>query len=438
MNILWCGVERFAEISTVLLNIYFLYRTLETKISVKKQVIAATVFIAVRMIYYVLFFEFRPYFAVFAAIIYACFVFEGRFRIYIVWNVVAVVIDGIVDATVASAYLLLPHASIDMIATPGIDRTIIVVIAKSFLFISYYFVTQKVDKQNKLSDSGFALALLIPVGCWLLLEVLFEYSRGLSKTMAQMTLTVGSFALLLIIISAIILYNRVTSDGKELARSKLQLRMVEVTQNHIAQVKMLYAQLSSVRHDLNNHFSAILGYANENQYDELKEYVRKLIDMDIKIAGHTNHPVIDILINTRSELAAEKGIDFETNFIFPNPLPIDDVDLCILIGNMLDNAFEASAESASPRYVNITARVVNSYWTLACRNSVQNKGSYRSSCSMNSTKTTPDMHGIGTRQIQTIAEKTGGFVSFKHDGYDFSTLVMLKLSENQLPANNEV
>jgi len=429
MNVIWYLAERLAEVITIVLSIYFLYRTMDTKVSMKKQVIATFVFIIIRIIYYTLTFEFRPYFAVLSGVLYAYSIFKGRLRGFIVWNVVAVVIEGIVDATVASMYLLLPRATVEFMGTPGIDRAIILFVSRCLLFVAYFFVTRKFNKYKKLSDGGFALAMLIPVGSWILLDVLFAYSDGLSKAVAQPMLAAGSFALLLILISAIILYNRIIIDEEKLARSQLQVRMFEITQNHISQINSLYTQLSSVRHDLHNHLSAILGYLNAEDYNSLKDYLSTLVTVSENIFEYTNHPVLNVLISSGASMAEEKNIDFAFNLILPQKLPVNDVDLCILVSNILDNAFEASERSSEPRYVNLTARIVDSYWTIACKNSVHDKSDYRSSTCMRSTKSKPELHGIGTRQIQEIAEKTGGFVAYKHKEYEFSTLVMLKMPQ---------
>jgi len=79
MNTMWFIIERFADAATIAFIIFFIYRIIEPKITYKKQIIAAVVFIIVKMIYYGMALELRPYFAVVSAMFYAYFVFEGRF-----------------------------------------------------------------------------------------------------------------------------------------------------------------------------------------------------------------------------------------------------------------------------------------------------------------------------------------------------------------------
>lgn len=428
MNMVWFIVERLAEISTIVLNVFFLYQTLNTKISINKQVSAGILLLVVRMAYYSLGFGYRPYFTVVISIVYAFIVFEGTFRTYVLWPVLAVVIDGVVDALVASVFLLFPDTSISLIGVPGIQRIIIVIAAKLLLFIAYYITTKKIDKNDTIDTVDSTLLISVPLACWILLEVFFTYGSELSGSEARPMIATGSFALLLIIISMMLLYSRITVNGKELAHSKLQLYMAQMTQEHIDQVNNLYIQLSAIRHNLHSHFFAITGYLNANDYSALEKYINNLIDVDMDISEHIKHPVLDALISSSIAMASKEHIEFTTSIILPEQLPISDVDLCILVSNMLDNAFEANRTAFAPHYINLTAQPHNAYWIIACRNAVRDKGDFRSSGIIKSTKKS-GMHGIGTRQIKEIAEKTGGFVTYRHKEYEFSTLVMLKMAD---------
>ena len=54
------------------------------------------------------------------------------------------------------------------------------------------------------------------------------------------------------------------------------------------------------------------------------------------------HPVLNALISTRAVMAKQLNINFEAKIVIPQELSVNDVDLCILISNLLDNAFEAN------------------------------------------------------------------------------------------------
>lgn len=419
--------ERFAEISTILLHIFFLHRTLSPKGGVRKQLLLGFIFACMRMIYYALGFGFRPYFSVLTAIFYASLALVGDIKSYTIWSIILVALDGIVDATVINLYLLFPNTHASLVMEPGPIRIMIILITKIVLFAVYYFITRKVDKEHEIRWRDSITLIIVPVGCWILLEIVFQFGDMLSNSLPL--LASGGIVLLLTMVSVVVLYNRITADGKELAQSKLQLRTAEMTQDHIVQINSMYGELSSIRHDLHNHFAAISGYLNAKDYGALKQYVEGLIDIEMDTPEYSKHPVLNILISSRMAMAQNLNIDFTSNIILPDQIPITDVDLCILVSNMLDNSIEANEKSAMPRFINLYARIENAYWVVGCRNSTYNQGRFRAVGSLKSTKETAGIHGIGTKQIQKIAEKTGGFVTYRHENYQFSTLAMIKMPD---------
>ena len=427
MNIVAFIVERFAELSTIIFSMFFLYRVLDTKISIKKQIIVGTVFICASMFYFYMNLGYNPYFSLFTGLIYAQIVFAGKFRTNLFWNMIAIVMDGVVDASVISVFLLLPDASIAQAGLPGIERTVIILVSKSILLLLYYIITLRVDKSDLIQGLDSIFLFLIPVGCWTMLELQFKYGNELASDISQPLFAVGSITLFVIITSVVITYNRITSYFKEAARSKIHLRIAETTQEHIGQINDLYMQLSAVRHDLHNHFSAISGYIKAKEYERLEEYVGNLTDITASAAEHVPHPVLNSLIGAKITMAQAAGIQFTTDIVLPEKLPIHDVDLCILFSNILDNAFEANQNAFEPRFIHLNTRIVNSYWVIACRNATRKKGRFRSSGSLKSTKPAIGVHGIGTREIKAIAESTGGFVTYRYENQEFCTLVTLKL-----------
>lgn len=422
-------VERFAEISTIALNMFFLYRTMDTKISRKNQIIAGLTFICVRLAYYIMGFGFRPYFAVVAGLIYAHFVFYGKFRMHLIWGIISAVLDGIVDALVIGIYLLLPNTSAAQVELPSVDRMIFIIVTKIILFAIYYLITKNIDKDVSLKWQECAFLLLVPVGCWAMLEILFKCGDELPSNISQPFMAIGSLVLTVITVSVVALYNRLTTNMKELTHSKLQLRTAEMTKEHINEINEMYSRISTLHHDSHNHFSVISGYIKAKEYDVLEDYVADLTDEDTMLSGFVKHPVLDTLISTRAKIANQENIYFTANIELPDDFPINDVDLCILIGNVLDNAFEANQQANHPHFIELNTRIISPYWAVACKNATREKGNSRSFGSLKSTKTTTGVHGIGTKQIQVIAEKTGGFVTYKHENYEFSVLAMLKLSD---------
>jgi|GEM_PF-884087 len=104
-----------------------------------------------------------------------------------------------------------------------------------------------------------------------------------------------------------------------------------------------YNQVKKVRHDMLSHLITLDGYLGRNQYHEAVKYIHRLneeLDFD-KRGVVSNNVAIDALISNGKSKAVDEGIKFETEIMIPKKLKIDDMDICIVLGNALNNAIEA-------------------------------------------------------------------------------------------------
>lgn len=97
------------------------------------------------------------------------------------------------------------------------------------------------------------------------------------------------------------------------------------------------------RHDYHNHLQAMKAYVKMGEYDKLDVYL-KLLEKDLDNVnqlvecGNVN---LDAVLNSKISLALNNGIDVEYKATCPPSLAVNDIDLCALIGNLIDNAVEA-------------------------------------------------------------------------------------------------
>jgi sensor histidine kinase regulating citrate/malate metabolism len=237
--------------------------------------------------------------------------------------------------------------------------------------------------------------------------------------------------LLLLVISFTVLHhNHITSRERELSRLKTKTFMTEMVENHIFEVTDAYDKLIALRHDIRNHIYAIKGFIVNAQYDSAILYIDNLYVNSVNKYEYTTHVVLNALISTRAVLAKNRNIIFNVdNIVLPKIIPLTDVDICILFGNILDNAFEAITKVIDSPYIDISSSVRDSNWIIACRNSTADSRNYNAVGFLKSTKSDASHNGIGTRQINEIAENNGGFVSYKCKDNEFTILVSLSLEQ---------
>ena len=118
----------------------------------------------------------------------------------------------------------------------------------------------------------------------------------------------------------------------------------ELIATHYADVENMYKKMRGWRHDYRNHIQTLKAYAAAGDWVAICEYLEKL-DTDLSNVDtvvKTGNKMADAIINSKISLARSKNIPVKADADIPVALTISELDLCVIIGNLFDNAIEAS------------------------------------------------------------------------------------------------
>jgi len=198
---------------------------------------------------------------------------------------------------------------------------------------------------------------------------------------------------------------------------------------HIAEVENIYRQMRGWRHDYHNHIQTVKAHLQFEQYTEIGTYLDQL-DADlisVDTVMKTGNVMVDAILNSKLSIAASKKIRINAKAVVPQTLPVSEIDLCIIIGNLLDNATEACAKlpDETERFIRIYIDILKDQLYISVSNSVGGPVS-KSGKAYLSTKE-KEGHGFGLMRVDKIAEKYGGFVNRQNEEGVFATEIMLPL-----------
>ena len=120
----------------------------------------------------------------------------------------------------------------------------------------------------------------------------------------------------------------------------------ELIETHYREVDNMYRQIRGWRHDYRNHIQTMKAYAATGDWDAIKNYL-DLLDEDLTTVDtviKTGNPMTDAILNSKISLAKAKGIEVVADAHIPVKLKSSEIDLCCIIGNLFDNAIEASVK----------------------------------------------------------------------------------------------
>lgn len=198
---------------------------------------------------------------------------------------------------------------------------------------------------------------------------------------------------------------------------------------HITEVDNIYRQMRGWRHDYHNHIQTVKAHLQLEQYAEIGIYLDKL-DTDLTSVDtviKSGNVMVDAILNSKISLANTKNIDINVKAIVPKDLSISEIDLCIIIGNLLDNATEACLKlpNAADRFIRIYIDILKNQLYISVTNSVSGLVKKNGSNYM-STKE-KEGHGFGLMRVDKISEKYGGFINRQNEEGVFATEIMIPL-----------
>ncbi len=195
---------------------------------------------------------------------------------------------------------------------------------------------------------------------------------------------------------------------------------------HYAEVENMYRQTRGWRHDYRNHIQVLKSYLAMGDIEAASHYLDAL-DADLNtvdLAMKTGNKMTDIILNSKISLARSKNIRVVADAHVPVELSTAEIDLCIIIGNLFDNAIEACmALPKEERMIRVYMEMKNTLLYISFTNSTALKKQKKVNGRFFSSK--GEGHGYGLVRIDTIIDRYQGYISRNSEDGAFTTEVLL-------------
>lgn len=201
----------------------------------------------------------------------------------------------------------------------------------------------------------------------------------------------------------------------------------ELMETHYAEVENMYRQMRLWRHDFRNHIQAMKAYAAAGDLSSIRRYLDEL-DTDLATVDtviKTGNPMTDAILNSKISLAKSKGIQVIADAHIPVKLQLSEMDLCCILGNLFDNAIEASLKLPEPeRRIRVYMDMKGTQLYISFTNFTAGKKLSKMAGRFSSTKKEQG-HGLGLVRIDTIVERLEGYLSRNSEDGAFTTEILL-------------
>jgi sensor histidine kinase regulating citrate/malate metabolism len=202
---------------------------------------------------------------------------------------------------------------------------------------------------------------------------------------------------------------------------------MDLITRHYGEVQNMYRQMRAWRHDYHSHIQTMKVYLAMKRWDEMEEYLSHLDNdlVEVDTVLKSGNVMVDAILNSKLSLAKSRQIHIHAKATVPEKLNLSEVDLCVILGNLLDNAMEACEKVKDPdeRFIRVYIGVKKNQLYLSVTNSAGpiNRHGDRF------LTTKGEGHGFGLMRIDRIAGKYKGYVNRQQEEGAFTTEILLPL-----------
>lgn len=208
----------------------------------------------------------------------------------------------------------------------------------------------------------------------------------------------------------------------------LKQRCLELEQANYFESKNRYEEIRAFRHDYNSHILALQNLAELKEWDKLNQYIHQLsIDKNSFSLYNisTGNVTADAIIN-HFQHSLEDGIVFKISGQFQKECFVDEMDICIILSNLLNNAHEAFEYIDNNRTKEIYLSIaVDTTKTVFMVENTSRPYTAKELEHLQTVKSDKLNHGFGLINVQQVSEKYHGKLLIKFsDGFFVTTVIL--------------
>lgn len=266
----------------------------------------------------------------------------------------------------------------------------------SFICISLFFRPQKYETYfvNNVSRA-VPLILVFLLFVWLMLHIVFYF-----------------------IVTGILHYSKIQEHN----------RILEMQEKQFDRQQQYIQETAKYRHDQKYMIRTIKELSAQKNYDALDEFIQKL-DNSLPVKDtreYCKNYALNALLNYYYQQSSQYGIRFHIKIHLPDIITVSDIDLCSIIGNILENALSACLMiPEQQREIELKAMLQNGIKLIVvAKNSFDGNVRIKNGVFLYSKG---KRNGIGLSSITAITEKYNGTAKFHFDSQYFYSDIILSV-----------
>jgi hypothetical protein len=359
-------------------------------------------------------------------IIFQWLLYRKRSFLTIVLPLIYMVIFSAFDFCTAFGLAYLSNVNVNVIMNEqNILRLYGILFSKTILVLFIITINRFVNN-NKLLPKRYVL-IMFALSTAILSSnlIMVNLSSSNSSKAVNIFSAIYFISSLLIIILMFYFIIKIANSYEKIQSITLVEMKNEMLQRSLDETEQTFNLWRKSIHDYKNNIIALTEMANKNEINSIKDYLKQEIALiNTKMFYvKTGNSTVDTIVNIKQNLANQLGINFIINAIVPQKCKISDIDLSNILGNMIDNAIEASRYETGPE-ITVNIKPKKNFIIIDIRNKFT--GDFKPD--FQTTKSNREFHGIGIKSIKSTIKKYGGDFNIEKIENDVCATAMISLN----------
>ncbi|WP_297142014.1 GHKL domain-containing protein [uncultured Eubacterium sp.] len=291
----------------------------------------------------------------------------------------------------------------------------------TFLIILIVKISKKKFNVNNLGTKYLLILSILPITTIILLFLMYQIMWIIDNNQLKITFI---FASILLILSNIITFEIIRNQNK-LAKSEYELKLLKenITEQtkHYENLQSSHEEIRQMRHNMRSICIGTIAELKVGRIDSAIEQLKSNIDIieeSSKIID-TGHPSIDSIIENKLNKCDELNINVNLSYQYKKSITINEIEIAVIVGNILDNAIEACQKVRSEKEIWGSIMVDKHDIIINIKNTAVDSNNLKTS------KINKKDHGYGLKSISLIAKKYNGYAKFSFSNNIFTSYVVI-------------
>jgi sensor histidine kinase YesM len=269
---------------------------------------------------------------------------------------------------------------------------------------------------------------------WLALyELIFrQYDTSLSESapIYHYIMLLMALVLVLIFVKIRLTLDNISKNIQLKSEAVLKDQMIDMQREHYKQLMQDAERTKTLHHDTRHHLAVIGGYNESGDSGKLAEYISGLTEtMPVLDKVYCENSAVNIVAANYIAMAEREGVTVTATLVVPEDtgnVPV--IDLCVIAGNLLNNAVEACRRmEEGDKFISVVSRVKSGSLSFVVENSFNGKSDMRNGVYYSMKDGAGVREGTGLSSVKNVCERHGGIVEFEAAGEVWKSSALVEM-----------